>query len=619
MFGFNKKMTAEERRSYEMEADFRIMSAGELCDIGYAYDTGTEGKPQDKERAIQYYLKAAEMGNVYAQFNAGYCYYFGNGTEQDISQSEIWFLEAAKQQHDAAYYLLALIYLCAYQEEEDEEDEPDYDRAIYWCERAASVETCDTISAKKKLLEIYSDDESNYYDGEKAMYWLNTLARNGDEEAIEKLGSNGEDYPSETWVQFAEQYNTDKKKNKDPEKVTYWYHKAALAGDVKSMCIFANRLMENEDADEIDLKEAFYWHKTAAEEVFEHSQFQLIHMYKDGIGVEKNREEALYWTKKAFDEKVTDDASKVTVDPALEYNVKRMKIISNNYAKLVSEVNNFSKGSYDVDFDMDPAELLYQAACFWFYDQENYSMALECAEIAAMRRNTNAGHLAALCYVRTSPEFASKNSKLASWWMSYASNNGVKDAIDFRKRFPALFTNDNLMDRELMAKLSNEYYDQDDYIRRCYWSSVLSKKEGYESFAFSAGKCQYHGEGTWKNQKDYQMALDFFVKSLADTPDSSAHYIAEIYLTGGYGMERNLKEAVNWYKKAISAYKMYGKEVSSNLYTDLAHACMKLGKESDALDYYKKAEKLALINSQVIVTEETDEDGNVRVTRRMYS
>jgi len=128
--------------------------------------------------------------------------------------------------------------------------------------------------------------------------------------------------------------------------------------------------------------------------------------------------------------------------------------------------------------------------------------------------------------------------------------------------------------------------------------------------------CQFNGDGTWKNKKDYKKALDYFLRLAAVNPGSQEYYIAQIYLTGGYGVERDLKEAVKWYKKAIS---LDGKEVTDNYYTDLAHACMKLGKESDALDYYKKANKLSLIDSQVIVTEEIDEDGNVRVTRRMYS
>lgn len=69
----------------------------------------------------------------------------------------------------------------------------------------------------------------------------------------------------------------------------------------------------------------------------------------------------------------------------------------------------------------------------------------------------------------------------------------------------------------------------------------------------------------------------------------SALYIAEIYLTGGNGVERDLNEAVKWYQKAISAD---SKKVTSDEYANLAHTCLKLGEESDALNYYKKAEKL---------------------------
>ena len=46
---------------------------------------------------MTWYLKAAEQGQVDAQFNLGLCYRDGDGTEIDWSQAHAWFESAADQ------------------------------------------------------------------------------------------------------------------------------------------------------------------------------------------------------------------------------------------------------------------------------------------------------------------------------------------------------------------------------------------------------------------------------------------------------------------------------------------------------------------------------------------
>jgi tetratricopeptide (TPR) repeat protein len=58
------------------------------------------------ELAFQDYLKAANLGDAYAQLNVGRFYLNGIGTKQDREQTTVWFRRAAVQGEPDAYRLL---------------------------------------------------------------------------------------------------------------------------------------------------------------------------------------------------------------------------------------------------------------------------------------------------------------------------------------------------------------------------------------------------------------------------------------------------------------------------------------------------------------------------------
>ena len=53
------------------------------------YDKG-EGVPQDYKEAVKWYTKAAEQGDVDAQYNLGLMYYNGEGVPKDLVQAYAW-------------------------------------------------------------------------------------------------------------------------------------------------------------------------------------------------------------------------------------------------------------------------------------------------------------------------------------------------------------------------------------------------------------------------------------------------------------------------------------------------------------------------------------------------
>ena len=49
------------------------------------------------ESAVQYYTRAAELGNAEAQYKLGCCYETGTGVEQNLKEAEFWFRQSADQ------------------------------------------------------------------------------------------------------------------------------------------------------------------------------------------------------------------------------------------------------------------------------------------------------------------------------------------------------------------------------------------------------------------------------------------------------------------------------------------------------------------------------------------
>ncbi|RIA78640.1 hypothetical protein C1645_842787 [Glomus cerebriforme] len=89
------------------------------------------------------------------------------------------------------------------------------------------------------------------------------------------------------------------------EKAFYWYQKAAENGNSDAMCNLAI-FYENGFGTEENLEKAFYWCQKAAEIGDQNSMNNLANCYKIGFGTEKDLEKAFYWYQKAI------ESSKIT-------------------------------------------------------------------------------------------------------------------------------------------------------------------------------------------------------------------------------------------------------------------------------------------------------------------
>ncbi|KAF9134816.1 hypothetical protein BGW39_005726 [Mortierella sp. 14UC] len=77
--------------------------------IAELYKDGEE-VPQDHERAMEWYMKAAEQGDPTAQWNVGSLYNHGLGVSEDFLKAMAWYRRAARQGCAMAHYSIARLY-----------------------------------------------------------------------------------------------------------------------------------------------------------------------------------------------------------------------------------------------------------------------------------------------------------------------------------------------------------------------------------------------------------------------------------------------------------------------------------------------------------------------------
>ncbi|GBB84613.1 hypothetical protein RclHR1_01120001, partial [Rhizophagus clarus] len=85
---------------------------------------------------------------------------------------------------------------------------------------------------------------------------------------------------------------------KNLEKAFYWFQRAAENGNEDAMYILTSSCYYNGEGTEKNLEKAFYWFQKAAENDDEKAMYSLVMNYKNGEGTEKNLEKAFYWYQK---------------------------------------------------------------------------------------------------------------------------------------------------------------------------------------------------------------------------------------------------------------------------------------------------------------------------------
>ena len=100
---------------------------------------------KNKQKAVIYLVKAAEMDYAQAQYKLGWCYYLGKGVPMDKTQAIEWYRKAADQGYAEAQCELGWRYLCGCGIPKD------VAQAAKWYQKAADQGNGDAKRALRKM------------------------------------------------------------------------------------------------------------------------------------------------------------------------------------------------------------------------------------------------------------------------------------------------------------------------------------------------------------------------------------------------------------------------------------------------------------------------------------
>lgn len=146
---------------------------------GRLYEIG-QGVNRDHEEAMVWYLRAANQGDVNAQFNIGSFYYYA----QDYVQAMEWYEKAADQGYAPAQFSIGVFF------DKGDVNWRDYTQAMTWYKKAADQ---GYVGAQYNIGLLYENGEGVKRDFSQARAWYQKAADQGykdAEAALKRLAAN---------------------------------------------------------------------------------------------------------------------------------------------------------------------------------------------------------------------------------------------------------------------------------------------------------------------------------------------------------------------------------------------------------------------------------------------
>lgn len=292
--------------------------------LGTSYYVGT-GVEKNPQKAVEYYEKAIQKGEVQAMYHLAVLYYFGeDGVKPDYEKAYNLLKRAIDEgKYCQAYELLGVMY------SQGAYVKKDMGKAIELMEMAVK---CGSSTAKMNLASFYYNKEYGILDYARALPIFKEMAENGNKSAMVIMGlmyNNGEGVPKDVksaydWFykamaagensvlelieilaetepymmyKLGYMYYMGDLLEKDYSKAEEWLKKAVDNSNIEA-CYYLGNIYFFGQGIPVDYKKAFSLFKKAAENEVKEAYAFLGIMYLLGEGVEKNENEALNWIKK---------------------------------------------------------------------------------------------------------------------------------------------------------------------------------------------------------------------------------------------------------------------------------------------------------------------------------
>lgn len=605
----------------------------------------------DYDKALEFYKKAADMGNAEAMYYIANIYYNEDYDEYDAEKSATWIKKSAEAGYAEAMGDLGLMYECGEGVEENlqsakewyirgsklgdsnsmnnlgslYESEADYSLAINWYQKAAD---CGNDEAMKNLGMMYSYGKGVEENNDIARKWWIKAANAGNTTAMSFLGLI---YELGTGV------------NQNLQTAIDWYTKGAQLGNADCMNSLGNIYRKQEN---YLLAMEWYTKAVNAEDENSDAMNSLGLMYYNGEGVSEDEETAKKWFIRAAENNNISAINNLGWLYKQDEDYVQSVYWYQKSAQKGNEEGMFELGcAYDfgrgLNQNKNEAFKWYEKAAEKGHNQamgylgyayrhgegteQNYQLAMEWYTKAA-ENDENAFVMKEIGDMYRNSEGVFKSYKKASIWYEKAANGGNTNAM---------LSIGYLYDIGKGVKANTE--------KAIYWYERAAN-EGNNSTAM--GNLGY----VYEKLENYQLAIEWYLKAIENNnedvilclgrsyraignyfeamkwlqqaasnniPDAM-NYIGLMY-SNGEGVPQNTTTALNWYKKAArlglpvamsnigyiyeqqenynSAIEWYLKTVNADNCDDdvmcrLGRIYRKLGNYNDAMKWFNEAEKL---------------------------
>lgn len=174
-FGLGVKQDQAQAEKLFHEVDY-----ADACNrVGFAYAYGKDTR-KDLAKALEWYRKAADLGNAEGQYQVGCMYEYGEGVSQNAVEAEKWFLKASEKEYSPACFALGLLYHSG-----ADGVAKDYAKAMQWFLKDANENNSST--SQYYLGKMYEKGEGVAKDLKEAKKWYQLAADQGYSTAIQAL------------------------------------------------------------------------------------------------------------------------------------------------------------------------------------------------------------------------------------------------------------------------------------------------------------------------------------------------------------------------------------------------------------------------------------------------
>ncbi len=512
-------------------AEFKIGDIYETAPPASGTATSKSGPSvtQDYGQAMFWYEKAADQGYADAEDSLGQMYENGEGVASDLTAAAGWFQKAAAQGNADAQNALGYFY-----EFGEGSLKTDIPAALSWFQKAAAQ---GNASAENNLGYLYQFSIGVAKDYKQALYWYEKGAAQGNAAAENDLG-----YMYQYGLGVPPSY----------QQAINWFKKAAAqgqAGAENSLGV----LYEDGTGEPQDYKQAISWYKQSAAQGDASGEDDLGYMYQYGLGVTRNYQEAISLYQKAAAQGQAD------AENSLGYMYQYGLGVPRNYQEAISlyqkaAAQGYAKAENNLGF-------MYQ---YGLGMPQDYQQAISWLEKAAARGQADAENSLGVLYEDGTGE-PQDYKQAISWYKQSAGQGDASGEYDLGYMYQyGLGVTRNYQEAiSLYQKAAAQgMADAENSLGYMYQYGLGVPKDyklAFSSYERAAAQGSASGEndlgtlyqdGTGVPQDDKQ-ALDLYEKAAAQGNVGGEDNLADLYFTGT-GVPQDYRQAAYWYQKATA-------------------------------------------------------------------